>query len=273
MKRITGFSVWIVVLILSTVACKESKMIGTGNTATLPANISLNGKLFTSLFQQKAAEYRALCLQGYNIARYRIENYKPKTNKKLAIITDIDETLLDNSPYAVHQAYLGKEFESASWYNWTSMAMADTMPGAGAFLHFCASKNVEVFYVTNRDEKERENTILNLKKLGLPYADGTHMLTRQTTSTKEPRRQYVMKDHEVILLMGDNLADFSALFEKKNMEDRSRQVNSFSAEFGDRFIVFPNSNYGDWEGSLYNYKYNLSQAQKDSVMKSVLKSY
>ncbi|MBK8711913.1 MAG: 5'-nucleotidase, lipoprotein e(P4) family [Niastella sp.] len=273
MKRIKRFSIWIFVLILSTAACKETKMMGTSNAATLPANISLNGKLFTSLFQQKAAEYRALCLQAYNIARYRIENYKPKTNKKLAIITDIDETLLDNSPYAVHQAYQGKEFDPASWYTWTSKADADTMPGAGSFLHYCASKNVEVFYITNRDEKERENTILNLKKFGLPYADGIHMLTKQTSSAKEPRRQYVMQDHEVILLMGDNLSDFSSLFDKKNMQDRSSQVTIFSAEFGDRFIVLPNANYGDWEGSLYHYKYNYNQAQKDSIMKSVLKSY
>ena len=51
------------------------------------------------LYQQQAAEYRALCLQAYNIARERVNQYKnTKTDKdSLAIITDLDETALDNS--------------------------------------------------------------------------------------------------------------------------------------------------------------------------------
>jgi 5'-nucleotidase (lipoprotein e(P4) family) len=51
------------------------------------------------LYQQQAAEYRALCLQAYNIAKERVNQYKTvKTDKdSLAIITDLDETALDNS--------------------------------------------------------------------------------------------------------------------------------------------------------------------------------
>jgi 5'-nucleotidase (lipoprotein e(P4) family) len=86
-------------------ACHSSKQITTTVAVlpqTLPQNISLNGKLFTAMFQQRAAEYRALCLQGYNAAHMRIDAYTKQTDKPLAIITDIDETILDNSPYAVH---------------------------------------------------------------------------------------------------------------------------------------------------------------------------
>ena len=90
-------------------ACKSSKQITTSSNTTMPQNVSLNGKLFSSLFQQRAAEYRALCLQGYNIARMSIDNYSAQSSKPKAIITDIDETILDNSPYAVHQAYSGNE--------------------------------------------------------------------------------------------------------------------------------------------------------------------
>ncbi len=254
-------------------ACNTSKKItAVGNTATLQ-NVSLNGKLFTALFQQRAAEYRALCLQGYNVAQMRIDNYAAQSTKPKAIITDIDETILDNSPYAVHQAYNSKEYETASWYEWTDKSAADTMPGAAAFLKYAAAKNISVFYVTNREERERISTLKNLQKFNLPNTDDIHFFPKTNTSSKETRRQNIMQQYEVILLMGDNLADFSTLFDKKTEAERKNNVDIAATEFGKKFIVFPNANYGDWENSLYKFNYKLVQVQKDSVIKFVLKSY
>ena len=222
---------------------------------------------------QRSAEYRALCLQAYNIAHLRMDNYTPQSTLPKAIITDIDETILDNSPYAVQQAYKGKEYEAISWYQWTDMAAADTMPGAAVLLKYAAAKNIEIFYITNREEKERGSTLKNLQRFNLPNADDAHFFPRQTTSSKEDRRLNIMKTHEVILLMGDNLADFSKLFDKKNEAERKTNTDKSAADFGNKFIVFPNPNYGDWESSLYNFNYKLTQAQKDSVIKGNLRSY
>jgi 5'-nucleotidase (lipoprotein e(P4) family) len=263
------FSVSIVFLF----ACKSSKHTVISTAQTLTQNVSLNGKLFTALFQQRAAEYRALCLQGYNIARIRIDSYTKQTDKPLAIITDIDETILDNSPYAVHQAYNGKEYEPASWYEWTDKSAADTMPGATAFLQYVASKNIQVFYVTNREDRERTTTLANLKRFNLPNADEIHLYTKQNTSSKEARRQQILERYDVILLMGDNLADLSVLFDKKTETERNNNVDALASDFGKKLIVFPNPNYGDWENSLYKFNYKLTQAQKDSVLKAHLKSY
>ncbi len=255
-------------------ACSSTRQIPVPSIPnTLPQNVSLNGKLFSSLFHQRAAEYRALCLQGYNIARMRMDNYVSLTNKPKVIITDIDETIFDNSPYAVHQAYRGKEYIVPDWYIWTDMAAADTMPGAAALLLYAAAKNIEIFYITNREERERAATLTNLKRFNLPFADETHLVMKQSGSSKEARRQKIMQSYEVVLLMGDNLADFSALFDKKTEAERRNNVDQLSAEFGKKFILFPNANYGDWESSLYKYNYQLSQGQKDSVMRLVLKSY
>ena len=258
-------------------ACHSPKQIVTSTVQTqvqiLPQNISMNGKLFTAMFQQRAAEYRALCLQGYNAARMRIDTYTKQTDKPLVIITDIDETNLDNSPYAVQQAYNGKEYEPASWYEWTDKSAADTMPGAAAFLKYVAAKNIQVFYVTNREDRERTSTLANLKRFGLPNADEIHLYTKQNTSSKEARRMQIMERYEVVLLMGDNLADLSVLFDKKTETERSNNVDALAGEFGKKLIVFPNPNYGDWESSLYKYNYKLSQAQKDSVLKVVMKNY
>ena len=254
-------------------ACHSSKQMANTAAQTLPQNVSLNGKLFTAMFQQRAAEYRALCLQGYNAARMRIDSYTKQTDKPLAIITDIDETILDNSPYAVHQAYNGKEYEPTSWYEWTDKSAADTMPGAAAFLQYVASKNIQVFYVTNREDRERTSTLVNLKRFGLPNADEIHLYTKQSTSSKEVRRTQIMERYDVVLLMGDNLADLSMLFDKKSETERTNNVDALAAEFGKKLIVFPNPNYGDWESSLFKYNYKLSQMQKDSVLKTVMKNY
>jgi 5'-nucleotidase (lipoprotein e(P4) family) len=251
-------------------ACSTTQ-VPTSNNNQSPG-IIVDGKYFATVFQQKAAEYRALCFQAYNIARLRLDNYKPLTNKPKAIITDIDETLLDNSPYAAYQALQGKDYEPASWSQWIAKASADTMPGAASFLKYAASKGVTIFYITNRNEKEKEGTIKNLRSFDLPNADDAHFMPKKDSSSKEGRRQSVLATHEIVMLVGDNLSDFSSLFDRRSTGERLRNTNFSAADFGNRFIVLPNSTYGDWESALYNYnRYTL--AQRDSVMRLVLKGY
>lgn len=250
-------------------ACSTGKQI-----STIPQNsIVVDGKIFTTAYQQRAAEYRALCYQAYNIAYLRLDQALAKTgDKPRAIITDIDETVLDNSFYAAQRGLQGKDYEAASWAEFTDKAISDTIPGALNFLRYAASQGVQVFYITNREQHERSGTLSNLQKFGFPNADETHLLTKAGTSGKEQRRQNVAATHDVVLLLGDNLSDFSFLFDKKNPEERFASTNGVAAEFGNRFIVLPNPVYGDWELALYQYKYSLSPAQKDSVLKSWLRT-
>lgn len=238
-------------------------------------NIVSGGKLFTSVWMQRAAEYKALCEQAYNIATLRVNEYLYQNNtaKSLAIVTDIDETFLNNSPYAVHRASEGKDYTDASWRDWTSLSEADTLCGALDFFKFAASKGITVFYITNRGETERVATLKNLQKFGFPDADNAHLLPMQNTSSKEDRRQQVAKDYKIIMLLGDNLGDFSALFDHKTEAERSENVLNNKEEFGKKFIVLPNPDYGDWESALYQYNYKYTLPQKDSIMKANAQSY
>ncbi|MEO6636670.1 MAG: 5'-nucleotidase, lipoprotein e(P4) family [Ginsengibacter sp.] len=255
-------------------SCTIAPRITVTNETTRAGNIGINGKLFATAYMQKAAEYRALCFQAYNIARLRIDEIAGKDfPKPKALITDIDETILDNSPYEAHQTLQGKDYEPVSWAEWTAMAKADTVPGALSFLTYASSKGIEVFYVTNRSEKEREATLKNLQKFNFPNADSAHLMLRENISSKEERRKSIAANYAITMLLGDNLADFSFLFDVKNTEDRMRNVNAEAAEFGDRFIILPNFAYGDWESSFYNFKSSLSQAQKDSLIKASVETY
>ena len=92
-------------LIVLICSCTTQKNL---NKATLQSdNLVPDGKLFNAVFQQQAAEYRALCFQAYNIATLRLNEILKDTSSTMpkAIVTDIDETILDNSKYAVHQGY------------------------------------------------------------------------------------------------------------------------------------------------------------------------
>ncbi|HEX8461360.1 MAG TPA: 5'-nucleotidase, lipoprotein e(P4) family [Segetibacter sp.] len=237
-----------------------------------PSSISVQGKMFATLYQQRAAEYTALCYQAYNFARLRVNLWQQQT-RPTAIVTDIDETVLDNSLYEAHQTLQGKDYDEKSWKEWTAKGSADTMPGALSFLKYATSKGIEVFYITNRDETERAGTLANLQRFNFPNADNAHLVMKQGTSSKEQRRVNVLKTHSILMLMGDNLADFSALYDKKTSEERTSVTREMSAEFGSKFIVLPNPVYGDWESSLFRYNYKLTDTQKDSTIKSLLKSY
>ncbi|WP_448702669.1 5'-nucleotidase, lipoprotein e(P4) family [Mucilaginibacter sp. AW1-3] len=240
---------------------------------TAATTMDINGKLWTSLWQQKAAEYRALCFQAYNIAHLRAAQAVLKhTKKPKAIVTDVDETLLDNSPNAVSQALQGKGYEKQAWLNWTSKAAADTVPGAPSFLKYAAKKGITVYYITNRSEAERASTLKNLQKYGFPNADDAHLLLKTTSSSsKEDRRKQVLKTHEIVMLLGDNLGDFSALFDDKTVDERLQNTNTEVNKFGNKFIVLPNANYGDWENSLYNYSHSLTPEQKEAILRKALK--
>jgi 5'-nucleotidase (lipoprotein e(P4) family) len=235
--------------------------------------IANKGKAWALLWQQQAAEYKALCFQAYNIAKLRVdEAVKQPTAKPFAIVTDIDETLLDNSPYDAKRAINNQDFTSATWKQWTAKGIADTVPGAPAFFKYAASKGIEVFYITNRDEDERAGTLKNLSRYNFPNADDGHLLLKGSSSSKESRRQNVLKTHDIILLCGDNLADFDALYDNKpSVQNRAEATEKLMQQFGNRYIVLPNPSYGDFEGAWFNFNYKLSPAQKDSVIKSNIK--
>jgi 5'-nucleotidase (lipoprotein e(P4) family) len=105
----------------------------------------------------------------------------------------------------------------------------------------------------------------NMKALGFPQIEKDHFLFRSNTSSKEARRREVSKTHHIVLLLGDNLNDFDSIFEHKTIMNREFEVYNAKSIWGDRFIVFPNAIYGEWENALYNYQANLSIQKKDSL--------
>lgn len=232
-------------------------------------------KTLPVLWQQYAAEYRALCYQAFNIAGLRLNEISKRQFRKhkMAIITDLDETILDNSYSEAQQIKEGKSFTPAAWKDWTSRSSATAVPGAVAFLQEAKHKGASIFYISNRDTSELQSTLRNLELLQLPDADTAHILLMTGTSSKEARQQQVMANYNVFMLMGDNLNDFLPAFEKKSPDGRFAETEKQREEWGRKFIVLPNATYGEWENALYNYQRGLTTTEKMVLLLQQLKGY
>ncbi|MBL7762322.1 MAG: 5'-nucleotidase, lipoprotein e(P4) family [Chitinophagaceae bacterium] len=261
----------LVIAIIFFTACRSTKLSKENSTRN---SMVIQGPLWGAVWQQRASEYKALCYQAYNIARLQLDMLLQQPHSKpIAIVTDIDETVLDNSPYEAHRALQDSAYSDETWMEWTAKVDCDTVPGALSFLKYASTKDVKVFYITNRLEAERNATLKDLQKWNFPDTQHDHLFLKQSTSGKEQRRSIVSKDYEIVLLLGDNLSDFSAVFDKKPFEERNARTMDNASLFGERFIVLPNAMYGDWEGTLYNFNYKLTDLQKDSIIKRQLKTY
>jgi 5'-nucleotidase (lipoprotein e(P4) family) len=237
-----------------------------------------NDKLLMAVaWYQHSAEMEALYYQGFNIARFRLDEALAagKPSKPPGVVVDIDETMLDNSPFET-MVINNTDFQKG-WYEWTSKASAKALPGALEFVRYAQSKNVDVFYITNRDDNERIGTLKNLVNAGFPFATDDHLLTRNdtsysngNTSSKMGRRAKVAENHTIVLLIGDNLNDFSEIFENRSLDDGKMAVEENRELFGLKFIVLPNPMYGAWEKPLYDYRNGLSDEEKTKMLKEKL---
>ncbi|MEE4259355.1 MAG: 5'-nucleotidase, lipoprotein e(P4) family [Bacteroidales bacterium] len=203
--------------------------------------------LMATLYNYYAAEYQALAHQAFNIGKERLAHIRRERPEEgnLAVVVDIDETILNNSPYEAKSMLDGTSYESESWYEWCNMAVAEPVPGALEFLKFADSLGFNVFYISNRKEKFVGNgTRENIRNMGFPQTTDDHFLLRTDERNKERRRKSVSENYEIVLLAGDNLGDF---YEDTDVfTEREAVMKSNRDNFGTKFIVLPNAIYGDW---------------------------
>ncbi len=233
-------------------------------------------KVQAQVWTQNSAEYRALCFQAFNTAKIYIDSFlssEKKYDRPLAIITDVDETVLDNSPYDGKLILEDVSYDRESWVEWGNLEIAEAIPGSLELLTYAYEKGIKVFYVSNRYSEQLESTVNNLKKLGFPNVSESTVLLRSDSRSKSERRNSISSRHEVIMLIGDNLSDFNDEFEVKISEERINYTNQMRDNFGTKLIVLPNPNYGDWESNGLFGGESFDNIEKDSIRKSNIKSY
>ncbi|WP_088072867.1 5'-nucleotidase, lipoprotein e(P4) family [Gottfriedia luciferensis] len=220
---------------------------------------------------QTSAENKALQIQIYNQAtkelaetmKKRKENEKlvNKPSKPAAVVLDIDETILDNSPDTAWSIKNNTSYPQG-WDKWIRMAKAELIPGAKDFLLAAKKMNVDIFYITNRSEKTRNDTIRNMKLHHLPNVDSNHLFFKTDTGQKGPRQDEIAKTHDIVMLVGDNTNDLSDIFYRADLKTRKENVDKIAKELGVKYIQLPNPMYGDWEDAIYQYKMRKTDDEK-----------
>ena len=226
-----------------------------------------------ALWYQNAAEVDALYQQGYNVATNKLkELLKQPTDKPYSIVLDIDETVLSNIPFQVKMIKDGTAFNPKLWDEWVQKAEATPVAGAKEFLQFADKNKVQIYYISDRTDAQVDATIKNLEAQGLPVQGRDHlMFKKEGDKSKEGRRQEVLKHTNLVMLFGDNLVDF-AEFSTKSEADRDKMFEQLKAEFGDKFIIFPNPMYGSWESAVYQGEKKDGKGQSEARL-NALKGY
>ncbi|MFP4227694.1 MAG: 5'-nucleotidase, lipoprotein e(P4) family [Salinivenus sp.] len=241
-----------------------------------------NPLLYATLWTQTAVEYDGVTRGAYRLAELMMDRALADSSwsadleqadrspdayrdKPPAVVLDVDETVLDNSAYQARLIQDNETFDSESWLAWCREEQADAVPGARAFTQRADSLGVQVIYLTNRDAAVEEATRENLKDLGFPvHDDPDAVLTqgeRPNWEAKDPRRAWVADRYRVLLLIGDNLGDFTEPADT-SLSARQQVADEHRSFWGSRWIALPNPQYGSWDGALFDYDYSLSPREQ-----------
>ncbi|MBU8893676.1 MAG: 5'-nucleotidase, lipoprotein e(P4) family [Bacteroidales bacterium] len=263
MKKLALLSIGIVILLHS---CKQNDF---------DESKSQDHLIMSTLWYQKSGEMKAIYYQCFNWAKLRVEMSLQNNHSEIkkAVVVDIDETMLDNSPFETKSINTGQGYSRETWGGWTSKIDAKPLPGAVEFSKYAESRGVEVFYISNRGVADFDVTLKNLQNENFAFADSAHLLLKTNTNSKKERRSLVTENYEIILLIGDNLGDFSEIFEDRSLNYGFDEVEKHKSDFGDKFIVLPNPMYGSWENAVFENNKELTNEEKYALRKNALEGF
>ncbi|HWU52206.1 MAG TPA: HAD family acid phosphatase, partial [Tahibacter sp.] len=206
------------------------------------------------------------------------ERKKPARGLKPAVIVDVDETVLDNSPYQARLIRDGKEFDEFSWDQWCREQIARPTPGALEFAKAAALKGVTVFYLTNRAQHLNEVTLANLRSAGFPVADKENVFLGLGTvvegceangSDKGCRRELIGRRYRVLAMVGDQLGDFIDV-DNNTVDARAAATKPYEAWFGERWFMLPNPTYGSWDSAVLGNQRSADAPTKHQIRRDAL---
>jgi len=249
-------------------------VVAVGNNSAAPPPLATNPKLAGMQYLYGSAEADAISRQAWNALvtyaadRIRrpqadsvvlaqgasLENprFVPCAGKRPAAVFDVDETVLQNLGFEYDDlnGRSGRDFNTRwrAWEQSDGHAVLPT-PGAAAAIADLRTMGVTVIFNTNRDDPAGAARVIDAAGLG-PAVHGDTLFVRPDTGSgdnKDPRRWQIAQRYCVIAMGGDQLGDFSELFnasapvaERRVRADGSR----VAALWGRGWFVFPNPVYG-----------------------------
>jgi acid phosphatase len=268
----------LVTILVAAAGCAASSRtpVAPAPPAASPAPVACDERLGALLWFQTSAEYRILAESTYAAARRALDEaladpaWSAATEQSgdfaalpPAVIVDVDETVLDNSPHEAESVRLGRRHPEG-WGAWVESAQAEAIPGAVDFVNYAAGRGVVTYYVTNRNSGQEAATRRNLVAVGFPVDESAERLMMQDerpewSSDKSSRRAEVAKRHRVLLLVGDDMNDFT---NGRALPPERRAIAARHANrWGRSWFLLPNPDYGSWERALFGNERGLSQEE------------
>ena len=178
--------------------------------------------------------------------------FLPCGDRPLAVVLDADETAIQNLGYEYDEAASGRSYDQARWDRWerTGADKVLAIPGAAEALDAVRKAGVTVVFITNRKAANAAFTEQALSNAGLGPARHGETLFLQGDdalgSGKDGRRARVAARYCVVAMAGDQLGDFSDLFNAKGLPvaERRRAAASFGAKWGAGWFMLSNPVYG-----------------------------
>jgi acid phosphatase len=275
----------LLITIVLFVGCSTTQNVS--NSAELPLNKTTQANLWV----QNSAEYQAITIQAYKTAARMLplsledsfwtaslNQQEDENHVSLppAVILDVDETVLDNSPFQARMIKQNKTFNIEDWNAWCNEANASAVPGAIEFTNYAADRGVTIFYITNRGYEVEEATRRNLIDEGFPVSDSLDTIMSNGeqagwSSSKAERRKIVEDNYRVLMSFGDDLNDF---FPAKDITQAKRAdlVEQNANKFGRMWFTFPNPVYGSWEDALFDFEDELTEEERNEILRTRLNS-
>jgi 5'-nucleotidase (lipoprotein e(P4) family) len=188
--------------------------------------------------------------EGSTLAEAR---FLPCGDKPFAAVFDVDETVLLNLGIEAHEAG-GTPVTGEMLSRWSesgSPAVAP-VPGAKYALDALREMGVIVIFNTNRDNTAAAGTAAQIEMIGLgPAVHRDTLFLRgdaDGASGKDGRRTAIAADYCVIAMGGDQLGDFSDLFNARGLpvpDRREAAGRGWAARmWGAGWFMLPNPVYG-----------------------------
>ncbi|MBO6767002.1 MAG: acid phosphatase [Erythrobacter sp.] len=183
------------------------------------------------------------------------------TGKPLAVVFDVDETVLLNTGYEYWQALSGRPFDPSEWDQWADngAGIARPVPGAVTGLRRLREAGITVIFNTNRNSETAAGTIAALEAAGVgPAAHLETLFLRGDDGMggrKDGRRARIAESYCIIAMAGDNLGDFADVFNANESAIAARRAmvarGQYAQLWGNGWFLMPNPVYGAWqEGSI-----------------------
>ncbi|RYY29476.1 MAG: acid phosphatase [Sphingomonadales bacterium] len=172
--------------------------------------------------------------------------------RRLAVVLDVDETALLNLGFEADAAK-HPTYDQAKWARWelTGANKVVAVPGAADTLEAARAEGITVIFNTNRSSASAVETAAAIQGVGLgPAVLGDTLWLRDegAPSGKDERRWKISEKYCVVAMVGDQLGDFSDLFNtgeysvgmRRNMTSESLLATLWGAGW----FVLPNPVYG-----------------------------